>query len=161
MDSSSSSGVVAVRGTSQSKYLMFLLEKEEYGIEILRVQEIIGMLPITMLPRNPNWIRGVMNLRGQIIPVLDLRVRLAIPGRQFAEEKCIIVVRCSGGAMGLIVDRVSEVVNIPPEQVDRELSLRNEGLGEFIAGIGRSEGRIRFLLNLDAVLGLQKSTSEG
>lgn len=63
--------------------------------------------------------------------------------------------------MGLIVDRVSEVVNIPPEQVDRELSLRNEGLGEFIAGIGRSEGRIRFLLNLDAVLGLQKSTSEG
>src|SRR5262245_44942709 len=111
------------RGTAASgKFLTFALAKEEYGIEILKVREIIGMMEITSVPRTPSCVRGVINLRGQVIPVVDLRTKFAMPAVEKTDETCIIVVeiQCADRkvCMGVIVDRVSEVLDVASDSVE-------------------------------------------
>jgi purine-binding chemotaxis protein CheW len=133
------------------KYLTFYLAGEEYGLEILKVHEIMGMLPVTRVPRTPESVRGVINLRGKVIPIVDLRrkFRMAHDG---TEETCIIVVEVRGIQIGIVVDRVSEVLSIaagdvePPPEFGADVDTR------YLLGLAKTDGRVRLLLNIDCVL---------
>jgi purine-binding chemotaxis protein CheW len=100
------------------KFLCFFLAEEEYGIEILKVQEIIGMMKVTRVPRTPSWMRGVINLRGKVIPIVDLRLQFGMDVVDQTGATCIIVVHAQGVEMGLVVDRVSEVLDIASRDID-------------------------------------------
>lgn len=133
------------------KFLTFFLDKEEYGIEILKVQEIIGVMPITPIPKMPDYVKGVINLRGRIIPVIDLRLKLSMPQTPFTEETCFIVVKSQNIFVGVIVDRVSEVTDISGENIENtpDVALINS---DYIMGIGKENGKVRILLDIDRVL---------
>lgn len=133
------------------KFLTFFLDKEEYGIEILKVQEIIGVMPVTPIPRLPSYVKGVINLRGRIIPVIDLRLKLSMPAAEFGDETCFIVVKTKNIFVGIIVDRVSEVTDIAGENIENtpDIALINT---DYIMGIGKENGRVRILLDIDKVL---------
>lgn len=133
------------------KFLTFYLNEEEYGIEIHRVLEIIGMLPITPVPRTPQYNVGVINLRGKIIPVEDLRLRLGMSAIQATPETCIIVVEANGVKKGIVVDRMSEVVDIADEQIE-EPTVESGINSRYLLGIGKFGDRIRILLNIDEIL---------
>lgn len=133
------------------KYLTFFLGSEEYGLKILTVHEIIGMMPVTRVPRTPDFIRGVINLRGRVIPVIDLRVRFDMPVVE-TQDVCIIVVQVHGVQMGIVVDRVSEVANIKPEEIEPPPSFGFDVLTDFLLGLGKAQGRVRLLLDIDHVL---------
>ena len=134
------------------KYLTFVLAGEEYGIQILSVHEILGMLPATRIPRTPEHIRGVINLRGKVIPVLDLRLRFGMPAVEATETSCIIVVQVQGTQMGLVVDQVSEVTTIAHTDIEPAPSFGADVPTDFILGIGKAAGRVRLLLDIDRVL---------
>lgn len=148
------------------KFLTFFLDKEEYGIEILKVQEIIGVMPITNVPGMPNYIKGVINLRGRIIPVIDLRLKLSMPEAKFSDETCFIVVKSKNISVGIIVDRVSEVTDISGEDIEEsnDLALINS---EYITGISKSNGKVKILLDIEKIIStddekkLQKISEEG
>lgn len=134
------------------KFLTFFLDVEEYGIEILKVQEIIGVMAITPVPRTPDFIRGVVNLRGKIIPIVDIRLKLAMAAMPQTEETCIIVVKARGIEMGIIVDKVSEVADIASGEIQDAPSFGENVNTDYILGIGKSEGKVRLLLDIDRVL---------
>lgn len=134
------------------KYLSFFLEREEYGIEILRVREIIGLMAITSVPRTPQYIRGVINLRGKVIPIVDLRLKFDMPETDTTEETCIIVVQSGKESVGVIVDKVSEVLDIVDEDIVDAPSLGADVNTDYILGIGKSEARVRLLLDIGKVL---------
>ena len=134
------------------KFLTFFLEDEEYGIEILKVQEIIGMMSVTPVPRTPSFVRGVINLRGQVIPIIDLRLKFGMPAIAQTEETCIIVVRAQGVEMGIIVDKVSEVLDIATEEIDPVPSFGATVDTAYILGIGKAAGNVKLLLHIDKVL---------
>ncbi len=134
------------------KYLTFFLGEEEYGLEILKVHELIGMIPVTPVPRTPSFIRGVINLRGRVIPVVDLRSKFGFEAREDTEETCIIVVQCLGVQMGIVVDQVSEVLDIGSQDIEDTPSFGMEINTEFILGVGKSEGGVKLLLDIDKVL---------
>ena len=136
------------------KFLTFFLAGEEYGLEILKVHEIIGMMSITMVPRTPDFIRGVINLRGKVIPIVDLRLKLAMESTEQTDETCIIVVQANGVEVGVVVDRVSEVLDIVSEDIEDAPSFGSEVNTDYILGIGKSEGRVKILLDIDKVLPL-------
>jgi purine-binding chemotaxis protein CheW len=126
-----------VNGDEQSgKYLTFYLAEEEYGIEILRVREIIGMMKITAVPRTPEYIRGVLNLRGKVIPVVDLRLKFGMEATEQTEETCIIVVETEDSERGIIVDKVSEVLAIPVDAAKPPPYFGEEVDTSYIRGIG-------------------------
>lgn len=143
----------SVRG---GKFLTFHLDREEYGLEILKVQEIIGLMPITRVPRTPNFIRGVINLRGKVIPVLDLRLKFGMERQADTERTCIIVVQINapGGpvVMGLLVDEVSEVLNIVGDQIEPPPSFGCDVHTEFITGIGKVGNRSVMVIDCDLLL---------
>jgi purine-binding chemotaxis protein CheW len=147
--SQSSGGEIDGKG---GKFLTFFLAGEEYGLEILKVHEIIGMMPITSVPRTPQFVRGVINLRGKVIPVVDLRLKLEMDSAEQTEETCIIVVQASGLETGVIVDKVSEVLDIASDDIDETLSFGTSVNSDYILGIGKSEGRVKLLLDIDKVL---------
>ena len=134
------------------KFLTFFLEDEEYGIEILKVQEIIGMMSVTPVPRTPSFVRGVINLRGQVIPIIDLRLKFGMPAIAQTEETCIIVVQAQGVEMGIIVDKVSEVLDIATEEIDPVPSFGATVDTAYILGIGKAAGNVKLLLHIDKVL---------
>jgi len=134
------------------KFLTFFLSKEEYGIEILKVQEIIGVMAITPIPRAPAFIKGVINLRGRIIPIIDLRLKLSMEEVKHTEETCFIVVKVRDLHMGVVVDKVSEVLNIAGENVDDAPSMGQEINTEYILGIGKAGGKVKLLLDIEKVL---------
>src|SRR5688572_10239983 len=137
------------------KFLTFFLDEEEYGLEILKVQEIIGLLPITRVPRTPPFVRGVINLRGKVIPVTDLRLKFGLEPAEATAETCVVVVRANDVEVGLIVDRVSEVVNIAGPNIDPAPSFGADVNVEFILGIGKADGKVKLLLDIDKVLSTQ------
>ena len=141
---------------SGGKYLTFFLAAEEYGLEILKVREIIGLMPITRVPRTPPAVLGVINLRGKVIPVLDLRLRLGMDGDAAAERPCIIVVQAQGVELGVMVDQVSEVVDVPAEEIEEPPSFGTEVETEFLLGIAKSQGKVKLLLDIDHVLSRQE-----
>jgi purine-binding chemotaxis protein CheW len=135
------------------KYLTFFFGEEEYGIQILRVREIIGLMPITEVPRTPEYVRGVVNLRGKVIPILELRLRLDLPRVEATEETCVIVVQAGTDQMvGLIVDKVSEVIDISTDEVVDAPSLGDDVNTDYLLGLGKTEGRVRLLLDIDRAL---------
>lgn len=155
-----SKAVVSQTGTAEGKggkYLTFRLAEEEYGLEILKVREIIGLMEITKVPRTPHYIRGVINLRGKVIPVLDLRSKFGMDGREDTEETCIIVVEVVVNDIavmtGLVVDAVSEVLDIDGGQIEDSPEFGAGVDTDFILGIGKIREQVKILLDIDKVLG--------
>jgi purine-binding chemotaxis protein CheW len=134
------------------KFLSFFLKQEEYGIEILKVQEIIGILPITRVPRTPEFVKGVINLRGKIIPVTDLRSKFNMEDREETSETCIIVVQTNGLEIGVIVDKVSEVLDISDSEIEDVPSFGTDVSTDYLLGIGNTSGRVRLLLDIQKIL---------
>jgi len=134
------------------KYLTFFLESEEYGVEILKVQEIIGRMPITPVPRTPEFIRGVINLRGKIHPLMDLKVKFGMEHTQITDETCIIVIKTSTIMMGILVDRVSEVANIAAGEIEDTPSFGAGIDTDYLLGVGKSGGKVRLLLDIEKVI---------
>ncbi len=134
------------------KYLTFGLAEEEYGLEILKVREIIGIMDITTLPRTPDYIKGVINLRGKVIPVVDLRLKFNMEEAEHTEATCVIVVDVDGMEMGAIVDHVSEVLDIAEENIDEPPSFGAEVDTEFIVGMGKTGDKVSILVDISKVL---------
>lgn len=138
------------------KYLTFKLGAEGYGIGILKVQEIIGMMPVTHIPRMPEFVRGVINLRGKVIPVIDLRLKFGMESRENTDRTCIIVMQVLRGTaqivMGIIVDEVSEVLDVRSDQLDESPSFGTDVDTEFILGMGKIGDKVIMLLDADRVL---------
>lgn len=146
----------AVATNRGGKYLTFALGREGYGIQILKVREIIGYMEITAVPRTPSHVKGVINLRGQVISVLDLRMKFGMEEAQRTEETCIIVVETSNAgrklSIGLIVDKVSEVLNIVEENIEDAPSFGMSLETQFILGMGKIGQSVKILLDIDRVL---------
>ena len=147
---------VKAMGDKEGKYLTFSLADEEYGIGILKIKEIIGMLPITSVPQTPEFVKGVINLRGKVIPVMDLRLRFGMPPIEYSERTCIIVVEIAGASgtlsTGVIVDAVSEVIAIKDEDIEDTPEFGTTLDTEFISGMAQKDGGIKILLDIDSVL---------
>jgi purine-binding chemotaxis protein CheW len=144
----------------EGKYLTFTLASEDYGIGILKIKEIIGMMPITSVPQTPSYVKGVVNLRGKVIPVVDLRLKFGIPAIDYTERTCIIVVEISGqsGAIkiGIVVDAVSEVLNIKGEDVENTPAFGTRVNTDYILGMAKMGGSVKILLDIDKVLSTQE-----
>ena len=139
-----------------SQYLTFLLAGEEYGVDILRVQEIKGFEAATPLPNTPEHVLGVINLRGTVIPIVDLRKRFGLPPAEYGATTVIIVVRISSEdherTMGLVVDAVSDVYNIPSESVQPPPALAGAVEAEAVLGLSTVESTMVILLDVDRVM---------
>ncbi|HOC93998.1 MAG TPA: chemotaxis protein CheW [bacterium] len=140
------------QGRKLNKYLTFTLGDEEYGLEILKVREIIGLMEITNVPRMPNFVRGVINLRGKVIPVIDLRQKFGMERADNTKETCIIVVDLDGLLMGIVVDKVSEVLDIQEQDIEETPTFGVSVDTEFIMGIGKAKGKIVIVLDIRRVL---------
>ncbi len=139
------------------KYLTFRLSAEEYGLEILKVREIIGLMEITNVPRTPEYIRGVINLRGKVIPVLDLKTKFNMGVTEETDETCIVVVEVAGRdnsstQMGALVDAVSEVLDIQENQIEDAPAFGTGVDTRFILGMGKVNNEVKILLDIDEVL---------
>lgn len=141
------------------KYLTFQLGRESYGIGILKVQEIVGVMPVTRMPRMPSFVRGLVNLRGKVIPVFDLRLKFGLEGKEDTERTCIIVVRLSLGSetadqvtLGVIVDEVSEVVDVPASQIEPAPAFGAVVDVSFLLGVGKVGNKVVMLLDADRIL---------
>jgi purine-binding chemotaxis protein CheW len=142
----------AVKKAAAGKYVTFFLDDEEYAVEILKVHEIIGMLPVTHVPGAPLYVLGILNLRGTVIPVVDLRTKFGMPQTEETSETCIVVVQVRGIRMGAVVDRVSEVMDISQDEIQETPSFGVNVNTNFILGIGKSSGNVKLLLDIDEVL---------
>jgi len=142
------------------KYLTFTLDEEEYGIGILKIKEIIGMMPITPVPQTPEHVKGVINLRGKVIPVVDLRLRFGMETIDYTERTCIIVVEIRGEAgtvmIGTVVDSVSEVLNIKAEEIEETPTFDTSVNTDYILGMAKMGGGVKILLDIDRVLSSQE-----
>lgn len=137
--------------TRGGKYLTFSLADEEYGLEILKVREIIGIMDITSVPQMPHFIRGVINLRGKVIPVVDLRLKFGMEPAEYTDATCVIVVDV-GTLMGIIVDTVQEVLHIDEGAIDPPPPLGASVDTSFILGMGKVRDQVKILLEIDRVL---------
>jgi len=144
------------RSAQAGKYLTFALGAEEYGLEILKVREIIGYVPVTRVPRMPRYILGVINLRGQVIPVVDFRLRFEMESVERSETTCIIVVEIDDGtervSTGLVVDEVCEVRDIMTEQIDPTPDFGVQVESDFILGMAKVGEGVKILLDINRVL---------
>ena len=135
--------------TQKDKYLTFTVGKEDYGIEISHVTEIIGIQKITDVPDMPACVKGVINLRGKVIPVMDVRLRFGMPEREYDDRTCIVVVNVNGSAVGLVVDTVKEVVDIPANQIELPPEFAESGTQHYIKGLGKSGEDVKILLDVE------------
>lgn len=140
------------------KYLTFGLAGEDYGTQILKVREIIGLLDITPVPQMPDFIKGVINLRGRVIPVVDLRLKFGMPEAEYNEETCIIVVDV-GQMTGIIVDTVQEVLDIADDQIDPPPPLGAGVDTSYVLGMGKVKEKVKILLDIDKVLEFVNQTA--
>lgn len=140
----------------EGKYLTFSLANEEYGIGILKIKEIIGMMPVTAVPQTPGFVKGVINLRGKVIPVMDLRLRFGMEAIDYTERTCIVVVEIQSEAgqvmIGIVVDSVSEVLNIKGEDIEETPAFGAKLNTDYILGMAKMEGGVKILLDIDKVL---------
>ena len=134
------------------KYLTFSLADEEYGLEILKVREIIGLMAITAVPGTPHFVKGVVNLRGKVIPVVDLRLKFGLAEKQRTEETCIIVVNVGTVETGIIVDKVSEVLDVAGEDIEDTPSFGAKFNTDYILGMAKMGKGVKLLLDIDRVL---------
>jgi purine-binding chemotaxis protein CheW len=147
---------VNIMAEREGKYLTFTLAEEEYGIGILKIKEIIGMMPITSVPQTPEFVKGVINLRGKVIPVMDLRLKFGMEEMDYTERTCIIVVEIDGPAgtvmIGIVVDSVSEVLNIKGDNIEDAPTFGANLNTEYILGMAKMEGGVKILLDINQVL---------
>lgn len=138
------------------KHLIFQLKDREYGVPILTVNEIIGIMKITPIPKTQDFIKGIINLRGKIIPVMDLRLKFQMPEKEYDEQTCIIIVNIQVGKItkqiGVIVDVVSEVFNIPTSEIEAPPKYSSTKEEDFLSGIGKIKDKIVMLLNIEKVI---------
>jgi purine-binding chemotaxis protein CheW len=138
------------------KYLTFHLVQEEFGIRVLKVREIMGVQDITAVPHTPAYVKGVINLRGKVIPVLDLRLKFGLPDLEYNQRTCIIVVQIQGESgsmlMGVVVDGVSEVLNLTGAEVEDTPDFGAGFSTPYILGMAKVKGKVKILLDIDRVL---------
>ena len=138
--------------TLLGKFLTFPLGKEEYGLEIRHVTEIVGIQKITEVPDMPQYVKGVINLRGKVIPVMDVRTRFTLAEKPYDDHTCIVVVNINDSSVGLIVDTVSEVISIPDGNIDPPPSVTKGDSSRFIKGLGKVGDTVVILLDIGQLL---------
>ncbi len=150
------SNIPPLRNERAGKYLTFHLGTEEFGIQVLKIREIMGIQEITMVPQTPGWMKGVINLRGKVIPVIDLRQKFGMPAVPYNQRTCIIVAQVEIGSeqilMGLVVDEVSEVVNIAASEIEDAPSFGSNVPTPYILGMAKQKGKVKILLDIDRAL---------
>jgi purine-binding chemotaxis protein CheW len=138
------------------KYLIFHLGLEEFGTEVLKVREIIGLQDITVVPQTPPFVKGVINLRGKVIPVVDLRIKLGLPPADYTARTCIVVVRTVSAdeelMIGIIVDGVAEVLTLPSADIEVAPDFGPGVVTSYLTGMAKIEGKVKILLDIDQLL---------
>jgi purine-binding chemotaxis protein CheW len=138
---------------AEDKHLLFRLGDEEYGVPIDRVQSIEELQKIVAVPDMPHYVRGVINLRGTVIPVVDLRLRFGMPFRDYDDRTCIIIIEAQSRVVGFIVDTVSEVHQIPEKNIQAAPEFKTgSGSEQFVTGLGTVEGEVKILLEIDRLM---------
>ena len=152
--------VAAAADSRAGKYLVFDLGREEYGIQVLRVREIMGIQDITAVPHTPAYLKGVINLRGKVIPVIDLRLKFGLPAAEYTQRTCIIVTQVQGESglvlMGIVVDGVSEVLNLTGPEIEDTPDFGEAVAGQYLLGMAKVKGKVKILLDIDKVLSSQE-----
>jgi purine-binding chemotaxis protein CheW len=148
-----------IEDTLKGRYLTFRVEDEEYGIEILYVIEIVGVQDITKVPNMPHYVRGVINLRGQVIPVIDVRDRFGMPSRDYDARTCVIVVRIDDVMVGMVVDTVNEVREIPASSISEPPKVGGAQAQDFIKSMGRVGENVLILLDVMKLIGKEEMES--
>lgn len=146
-----------VSNANAGKYLTFILGHESYGISVLKVREIIRLMDITSVPQMPPYVKGVINLRGKVVPIVDLRIKFGLAGAQSSERTCIVVVqvKTAGGAlafMGFIVDGVEEVTNFAANEIEQTPDFGSKLDTDYILGMAKIRGKVKTLLDIDRLL---------
>lgn len=154
------------KNSREGKYLTFRLGEEQYGLGILSVKEIIGMMPVTALPNAPRFMLGVINLRGKVIPIIDLRRKFAMPTVEHTDRTCIIVVETAADSsstrlVGIVVDAVAEVLHIRSENIEDAPQLGDKNRARAIMGMAKEDGGVKILLDIDKALGSSEHTAMG
>ena len=156
---------VDVRKCLAGKYLTFALGQEEYGLPVLRVREIIKMMDITVVPQVPAYVKGVINLRGKVIPVVDLRAKFGFAGIPYTDRTSIVVVQVAAAGtaalMGVIVDAVSEVLNIAAEEIEETPEFGDSVRTDYMKGVAKVKGTVKILLDLDCILAGDRTAGSG
>jgi purine-binding chemotaxis protein CheW len=156
---SASETVAAQSDMRAGKYLTFQLSHEEFGIRVLKVREIMGIQEITAVPQTPVHIKGVINLRGKVVPVIDLRLKFGLAAAEYTQRTCIIVTQVQGESgpvmMGIIVDGVSEVLNLTEAEIEDTPDFGEDISGGYLLGMAKVKGRVKILLDIDRVLSTQ------
>jgi purine-binding chemotaxis protein CheW len=141
------------------KYLTFQLANEEFGIRVLKVREIMGLQEITAVPQTPMHIKGVINLRGKVVPVIDLRLKFGLDAAEYTQRTCIIVTQVQGESgpipMGIVVDGVSEVLNLTAQEIEDTPDFGEAITGQYLLGMAKVKGKVKILLDIDKVLSTQ------
>ena len=140
------------RSALEGKFLTFILGKEIYGFEILKVREIIGLMDITTVPQTPEYMKGVINLRGKVIPVIDLRLKFSMQEKEHTDETCVIVVEVNNTSIGIIVDSVSEVLEITRGEIEESPHFGQDIDTSYIMGLGKVKEKIVILLDIEEIL---------
>ena len=157
MEAAAAQGTAQVSNELAGKYLTFSLGKEDYGVGILSVREIIGVMEITSVPHTPHYIKGVINLCGRVIPVLDLRLKFDMEPEEYNERTCIIVVEVQGRSgpvqVGMVVDSVSEVLNVSGDEIEPPPALGASTETDNILGMAKIKGEVKILLDVNKVVG--------
>lgn len=153
-------GIVDAVNFSDGKHLIFKLSNRDYGIPIRFINEIIGLMDITPVPETPFFLKGVINLRGKIIPVVDLRLKFKMPEKDYDEKTCIIIVNLisdnkKNEFIGLVVDMVSEVYNIPSSEIETSLQYGLDSEGKYLTGIGKIKEKVVMLLNIESIINIE------
>jgi purine-binding chemotaxis protein CheW len=142
------------------KYLVFHLGREEFGIRVLKVREIMGIQEITAVPQTPTYVKGVINLRGKVIPVVDLRLKFGLPELEYTQRTCIIVVQVQGESaamhMGIVVDGVAEVLNLAASDIEDTPDFGHGVTTPYLLGMAKIKGKVKILLDIDQVLTTQE-----
>jgi purine-binding chemotaxis protein CheW len=154
-------GAAAAEGRA-GKYLTFILGREEFAIRVLKVREIMGIQDITAVPQTPSYVKGVINLRGKVIPVVDLRLKFCLPEIEYTKRTCIIVVQVQSGGVslqtGIVVDEVSEVLNLAAGDIEDTPDFGDGAAGgvSYLLGMAKVKGKVKILLDIDQVLSGQE-----
>ena len=142
------------------KYLTFQLAQEEFGIRVLKVREIMGLQEITAVPQTPGHVKGVINLRGKVVPLIDLRLKFGMPAAEYTTRTCIIVTQVQGESglvlMGIVVDGVSEVLNLTGPEIEDTPDFGEAVAGQYLLGMAKVKGKVKILLDIDKVLSSQE-----
>lgn len=161
VESQETTGGTMSPANKEGKYLTFELDAEEYGLEILKVKEIIGIMNITSVPQTPDYVKGVINLRGKVIPVIDLRLKFTIDPLEYNDRTCIIMVDITGTSgkkvmVGIVVDSVSEVLNIKGDEIEDAPTFGGRLNTEYIMGMAKVKKSVKILLDIDQVLNAEE-----